>query len=214
MSIRAECPACGKVVKAPEKYAGKVAKCPACQVRMRIPVPEAAAVGPSPPPEPAPTPTPQPSAPLQPPPPSSEQDLLSVRPAVFRTRPMNSVFWISALIIGAILSAAAYDQAPWVLGIPAVSLLVILRWFVQSLTTTLRITNKRSILRHGILSKRTREVRHCDVRLLQVDQSFFQRLLKVGRISLASAGHGEVEIMVDGLKNPGHIKETIDGYRP
>ncbi len=37
MSIRVECPACGKGIKAPDKYAGKTAKCPDCKGKIHIP---------------------------------------------------------------------------------------------------------------------------------------------------------------------------------
>ena len=207
MSIKVTCPGCGKTVKAPEKYAGKVAKCPACGSKMKVPIPEAVAV------TEAPT-GPRPREAAAPLPPASEQDLIATRPAVFRTRPVSTVFWGAVILVGSLTGFAGAGNVRLAgFGLAAFAAMLISLWFLDSFTTQLRITNKRSILRRGILAKRTREVRHSDVRLLQVDQSFFQRLLKVGRVSLASAGHGEVEIMVDGLKDPQHIKETIDGYR-
>src|SRR5690606_12359584 len=53
--------------------------------------------------------------------------------------------------------------------------------------TRLTVTNKRTLLRRGVLQKTTREVRHADVHLLKVDQSFLDRLLKIGRVSVSSA---------------------------
>ena len=35
--IPTECPACGKVLNAPEKYAGMRVKCPKCKAPMDIP---------------------------------------------------------------------------------------------------------------------------------------------------------------------------------
>ncbi len=142
---------------------------------------------------------------------SKEHDLLTVRPKVFRNAPVSMLFLISVLLVGSIVAANGEILMLWVF--PALAVFILLRDFLSSFTTLLTIINKRSILRRGILSKRTREVRHSDVRLLQVDQSFFQRIMGVGSVSIASAGHGEVEIMVGGLKNPVHVKETVDGYR-
>jgi len=143
--------------------------------------------------------------------PSKEQDLLLVRPKFFRNEPASISLLVCLGLLGTGVAGAG-DMA-WVWSIPAFVTAVLVIKFLKCLTTSLKITTKRSVLRLGILSKRTREVRHSDVRLLQVDQSFFQRLMGVGSISLASAGHGEVEIKVGGIRNPNHIKETIDGYR-
>ncbi|QEG35127.1 PH domain-containing protein [Bythopirellula goksoeyrii] len=229
MPIKVNCLNCDKTIKASDKYAGQKAKCPGCGNVLRIPeltamppIPIAATV--------------EPSAPPLPDPPkqqvvqevfsdsgrgntAKEQDLLVVRPSTFRTRPIKYVLVCFLIFIGIVLASVAEDPStgqslPWVWGIPAAGLLLLAKWHFEKLTTSLKITNRRSILRHGILSKRTREVRHSDVRLLQIDQSMIQRLLSVGSLSIASAGHGEVEIMVKGIKNPEHVKETVDGYRP
>jgi predicted RNA-binding Zn-ribbon protein involved in translation (DUF1610 family) len=37
MSISVRCPSCGKVLKAPDSAAGKLAKCPNCEAKVRIP---------------------------------------------------------------------------------------------------------------------------------------------------------------------------------
>ncbi len=78
MSIRLNCPACGKRLTASERLAGKVAKCPACGNSVPIPaatvqggtppdaqVSNVAAAGPAPPPIPE-APPPQPAAVAQP----------------------------------------------------------------------------------------------------------------------------------------------------
>lgn len=210
-TIRVECPGCSKTIKAPEKYAGTIAKCPGCGNKLRIPELTTTA----------------PPAPTTPAPPmqsigrgdsSKEQDLLLLHPSTFRTRPIKYfivLFWIAitSLIAAFGKNTSTQESMPVFWLLPAIGVLVLALWHFGSMTTTLRITNKRSILRNGILSKRTREVRHSDVRLLQVDQSFAQRLFGVGTLAIASAGHGEVEISISGITNPQHVKETIDGYR-
>jgi len=223
--IRVECPSCGRGIKAPDKYAGKVAKCPGCSNKLQVPIPAAkenppTAVAPpasqaapsvapvaSPP---APVTVVQQTAPIAT---AKEQDLLKIYPAMFRTRPIATIVLSLAILFTLLASAATTSEIPQLWLLPLILSLFFVIWFLESKTTSLTITTKRSILRKGILSKRTREVRHSDVRLLQVDQSLFQRLMKVGTVSIASAGHGEVEIAVSGIKHPEHIKETIDGYR-
>ncbi len=42
MSIKFECPACGKRLNAPDNATGKTAKCPACSMSVTVPAPEPA----------------------------------------------------------------------------------------------------------------------------------------------------------------------------
>lgn len=64
-------------------------------------------------------------------------------------------------------------------------------WYLTCLCTRLTVTNQRTTLRHGLLSKHTNEVWHRDVRNVQIDQSFFQRIFGVGRIAISSSGQGQ-----------------------
>ncbi|NOZ40816.1 MAG: PH domain-containing protein [Planctomycetes bacterium] len=222
MPIRVKCPSCGRGIKAPSKYAGKIAKCPGCGNKLQVPIPSAKEKPPTTV-EPTTSPAAPPVAPVAVVPApgtvvqqaamAKEQDLLKINPAMLRTRPVATIVLGFAILFTLLVSATNTSETPQLWLIPLILSLLFVVWFLESKTTSLTITTKRSILRKGILSKRTREVRHSDVRLLQVDQSLFQRLMKVGTVSIASAGHGEVEIAVSGIKDPEHIKETIDGYR-
>jgi DNA-directed RNA polymerase subunit RPC12/RpoP/membrane protein YdbS with pleckstrin-like domain len=116
-------------------------------------------------------------------------------PAMFRNNPIGFVFAIILII--------AYG----------LGLLILLIWWLRCLGTTLTVTNKKTILRKGILSKHTNEVRHSDVRNVQVSQGIFQRIFGVGKIGVASAGHGDIEIQVAGIPNPVKVKNIIDKYR-
>ena len=59
------------------------------------------------------------------------------------------------------------------------------------------------------MSKSTNEVRHKDIRNLQVSQSIFQRLFGVGTLEIASAGHGGVEIKISGIPKPQELADII-----
>lgn len=50
-------------------------------------------------------------------------------------------------------------------------------------------------------------------RNVQVYQTFSQRLFGTGTISIASAGSGEAEIVVSGIRDPGKVKELLDRGR-
>ena len=94
-----------------------------------------------------------------------------------------------------------------------IGLIVLLIWWLRTLGTTLTVTNKRSVFRKGLLSKRTTEVRHQDVRNIQITQSFFQRIFGVGTIGISSAGQAGIEIEAHGMPNPEKVKQIIDKYR-
>jgi uncharacterized membrane protein YdbT with pleckstrin-like domain len=94
-----------------------------------------------------------------------------------------------------------------------VGLLILLVWWIQSLCTTLTVTNKKTILRIGILSKNTSEVYHSDVKNVILTQTFTQRIFGVGSVGISSAGQSGIEIMATGIANPERVKKIIDKYR-
>lgn len=82
-------------------------------------------------------------------------------------------------------------------------------WWLTCQCTRLTVTECRSVLRSGILSKHTNEVRHHDVRNIKVRQNIFQRLFGVGDIGISTAGQADIEIVVSGLPNPQAIAKAI-----
>ena len=102
------------------------------------------------------------------------------------------------------------------LGLAAIGIVSWLIWYVIHLGERVRITNKRTIYRRGLLSRHTNEVLHNHIRNLQIKQTFVQRVLNVGDIVLdSSAGGGEVsaEIRVYHVPRPTALKRVIDQYR-
>ena len=86
-------------------------------------------------------------------------------------------------------------------------------WWLKCKGTTLTVTNKRTSLRRGILSKSINEVWHSDVRNVLLKQSFFQRIFGVGMIGVSSAGQSGMEISVSGIPDPDRVKQLIDERR-
>lgn len=79
--------------------------------------------------------------------------------------------------------------------------------------TILTVTVDRTILRKGIFSKSTIEVRHVDVLATSIKQTITNRIFGVGSSAIASAGTGGVEIVVSGISNPQHVSKLIDEHR-
>ena len=96
----------------------------------------------------------------------------------------------------------------FIIGIP-----ILLVWYLRCLGTTLTVTNLRTTLRHGLLSKSTSEVWHKDVRNVRMQQSFFQRIFDVGTLAISSSGQADFEIAVSGIPNPANAKSIIDQNR-
>lgn len=151
-----------------------------------------------------------------------ENSILEVHPVLLRKHPFRFtgvilviVAGLAAVVAGAIGGAVLPGNAPPLLlmisgGILAA--LAALYWLVawiETRLTELSITNRRSILRKGLFSRETSEVRHCDVRNLQVNQSTFERLLGVGDLAISSAGQDDLEIDVQGIADPARVAAVI-----
>ena len=124
--------------------------------------------------------------------PSRSEDVLYVgHPAMFRSHPLG--FIIACMLI------------PFGIGI-----LILLRWWIREAGTTLTVTSQRTSLRKGILSRDVSEVLNANVRNVQVKQSMGQRMFGVGYIAVSSSGQSDLEIEVDGIRDPMAVKRLID----
>lgn len=124
-----------------------------------------------------------------------ERKLYKSHPAMFRNNPLG--FLIAIILIAAF----------------GLGLLILLFWWLNVAQTTLTVTDKRTILRKGLLSRYMNEIFHSDVRNVQVWQTPCQRVFNTGNIGISSAGQSEVEIQVNGIPNPEKVREIIDNYR-
>ena len=124
-----------------------------------------------------------------------EETLLEANPAMFRNNPF-------AFILSVILVAAA-----------GVGLVILGIWWLHTKAAMLTITNKRTIQRKGLFSRKTTEVLHRDVRNIEISQSMSQRMFGVGSIGIASAGQAGIEIQFAGVRDPDGVKALIDCYR-
>ena len=124
----------------------------------------------------------------------SEKVLYESHPSMFRNSPVAFVLTLILCLVG-------------------VGLIIFAVWFVKCKGTTLTLTDDLTRLRRGLLSKSITEVWHQDIRNVQLDQTFFQRVFDVGSIGLSSAGQGDLEIYVTGIPEPNRVKELIDQHR-
>ncbi len=124
-----------------------------------------------------------------------EQAFYDEHPVMFGHHPFG--FLGSVLLIGAF----------------GLGLLLLAVWWLRTRAVRLTITNRRTILRRGLLSKLVTEVWHEDVRNVQVRQRLLERLASVGSLAVSSAGQDGFEIQADGMPDPQRAKAIIDEYR-
>lgn len=124
----------------------------------------------------------------------TEETLLAVSPKIFGGN------WFTHIVV-------------IILCIALVGFVVYLVEWLKMRSTRLIVTNQRTTLQRGILDKRTNEVRHADIRNVQVTQGFMQRMFGVGTIELSSSGQADVEIAVKGIPDPQRIAELIREHR-
>lgn len=115
-------------------------------------------------------------------------------PSMFRNRPVEFVVTCLLCLVGVGFIMFGY-------------------WWLQCKGTTLTVTSDRTRLRKGILSKSITEVWHQDIRNVQLNQTFFQRIFGVGTLGISSAGQSGLEISVSGIPDPDKVKDLIDQNR-
>jgi predicted Zn finger-like uncharacterized protein len=151
-----------------------------------------------------------------------EDTILRVHPAMGREHPLWIVaIWVVLLVglAAIVLGLLGRTVLPWDVpgSVTAIGGLVLagaaglcwLTWWLLTQFTALTVTNRRTVLRRGLFRRDTTEVRHRDVRNLQVDQSPLDRLLGVGDLAISSAGQGDIEIVARGVPNPEKIAAVI-----
>jgi uncharacterized membrane protein YdbT with pleckstrin-like domain len=125
---------------------------------------------------------------------AGEERLLAVSPVLFGRNPLKHL--LTAILCVVLVGIVIY----------------VVEWLTCR-NTRLVVTTRRTILQTGIIRRETNEVRHQDIRNIQVTQSATERLLGVGTIELSSAGQSDVEIEAKKMPNPHKIAELIREHR-
>lgn len=149
-----------------------------------------------------------------------EVRVLLVRPSLIRSKPIVSAILALAplgvsILLYAMLPADALAPGWMLAAIPLAGWATLGVWamFVR-LSSSLEVTNKRTVLRDGFLSRSSSEVLHDHVRNIEVYQSFADRCMRVGRMGISSSGQDGIEVELARVPNPRRVREIIDLYRP
>ncbi len=146
--------------------------------------------------------------------PAPEEKLLSVHPVMFRAHPFKLSLAIAFIVFCAMIALGVVHFGVPAERVAAAVLLVgeglsLVGWRLKCLCTTLTVTPQRTILRHGILARSTVEVRHRDVRSIEVHQGILQRLFFTGDIAVGTAATAGLEIVAGGIPNPQRVADLI-----
>ena len=113
----------------------------------------------------------------------------------YTIRPSMKTTWIAYLVAFAVMGAAAWaymtfvpDPSPWPLAGVLVALLVPIRMHVRRRLMSMRLHDNHLTIESGFFSRMRRTVDMAKIQDVTVRQSFGQRLLGVGDLTLESAG--------------------------
>ena len=136
--------------------------------------------------------------------------IYSENPKMPRNRPFIFIFNIILNIIGFVSAFRFEEQALQITGLIVwiATIVFFLIWFIHTKSTKLSITNTDILLEKGLLSKERREVAIEKVRTVNIKQTFLNRILGVGEISIFTAGDLP-EIVVPGMPDPNKTREII-----
>ena len=88
--------------------------------------------------------------------------------------------------------------------------LVVLIGFIKRVATVYTITNQRLRIKRGILSKRIQQTRIDRVQNVNTEQSFRERLLRVGTVDFDTAWTDASEFRFAGISDPNRIATVVD----
>jgi len=108
------------------------------------------------------------------------------------------IVWLISGIALAVLVAAVLGAAVIVFGL------------VKRTATDYMVSNQRLYIRRGILSKKVQQTRIDRVQNVNTDQSFRERLLRVGTVDFDTAGTDDSEFRFVGINNPAEVANAVD----
>jgi uncharacterized membrane protein YdbT with pleckstrin-like domain len=117
---------------------------------------------------------------------------------------------LAAVVVAVVVGLVASGVGLAVLLGVVVGALVVLAGLIKRMATRYVITSERLQIRRGILSRKTQETRVERVQNVNTDQSFFERILKVGTVDFDTAGTDDSEFRFIGVSDPSAVVRAVD----
>jgi len=121
-------------------------------------------------------------------------------------------FLVVLVIVAAVVVHVEYlmpqGQVPWLPGVAVLLLILPIRRHIRRQSMKVTITGDKLRYEAGLLSKTTRNIQLSKVQDVRVDQSFGQRILGVGDISIETSGESS-RLEVDNIDRPQTVADEI-----
>lgn len=161
---------------------------------------------------------------------ADERELLVVRPALFRGHPFEYgglVLLVFGGLVLAVVPLFGVLSAPFSI-VGLVVALVALGFFFKMFVLShrwyrLRVTDRRTIDERGIVTRRHSEVLHDHAVNIRIQQTVWQRIMRLGDLEIESAAGGSIdpdtgarsstEIAIRNIPDPYGVKALIDQHR-
>ena len=148
-----------------------------------------------------------------------ETTLQTVRLSMFRRYPfrvLGYVLLIVAALVGVILSIVHDNLFVLVLSAAAGAFVLyrLLAWWVRMQNSRLMLTSKRVIIETGVFTTQTTEMPVTDVDDIQIHQTWLQRVLDVGDLTLLSKKGETQRFIIMAVPSPRAVAERLRDARP
>jgi uncharacterized membrane protein YdbT with pleckstrin-like domain len=125
-------------------------------------------------------------------------------------------FYLKGLAIALVVGAIVFFAASNALGIvvfAAIMGLVVLAGLVKRMATRYVISTERLNIRTGILAKHVQQTSIDRVQNVNTEQTFFDRILRVGAVDFDTAGTDDSDFTFRGVSDPAGIVAAVDRAR-
>ncbi len=122
-------------------------------------------------------------------------------------------FYLKGLVVAAIPTVVLVllDKTTIAVAVFAVVMaLTILGGLLKRIGTVFMITSERLYIRRGLFSRREQQTHLERVQNVNTDQSFLERILRVGTVDFDTAGTDDSDFTFDGVASPGEVVAAVD----
>ncbi len=110
-------------------------------------------------------------------------------------------------VVGAV--AFSWQQAWGALASAVIIAMALITGWLRRIATLYTITDRRIVIRNGILSRREHEAHIDRVQNVNLSQSLFDRLFGVGSLDFDTAGTEDADFTFAGIADPGALRARV-----
>lgn len=123
------------------------------------------------------------------------------------------LFFLKGFVIGVLIGAIlwfAVSEAAGIAALVVIAAVTILASVIIRSAIDYKITDERLHIRRGILSKKIHETRLGRVQDVTIEQSFPDRILRIGKAEFDTASDERNDFVFEGIANPDQVRQAVD----